>query len=471
MNSLAVKSKANLTIFLFFIFFLPIFVFALYKGLELYLLGGFLLTVLVVLFFKYPKFWIYFSTLLFAVFLVYKGGEDEASLFEIGFAFLTIPGIFFYMFHKVFIKKEALVENYGDLFILLFVLFLPFNAIIAVLNGVELIRWVREVSIILFILYYFPIREYIKTEKDLIVLLSCALIANLSCVGFVVQNYRETTLAVANYAYELFGLAGKVKINHTVFAAGYFMSIILFVTRKNLMLRVLLFFTASASLIALIITVSRTFWIVTLLGTFILFVYYGWKERFRFIFFFTVISALTVGVIFWTFGSNYKVVTKLIEYRFLTATKGKQDRSVQSRLAEFPTVLNGIAEYPLGGNGFAKKIRFREPIMVRTSTSQSIHNGFTSLPFRAGIPLSLLYVAFFTFYFGRAFRLILLTKNHYLQPYVLSGFIFLVILFVSQFTFQQYLTRDFNFVGFIAIAMIEFVNRNYYRIEYKVEWN
>lgn len=467
--SFELKSKPYLVSIVFLLFLIPILVFSLVKGFELYLLGGVFVIVLIPLFIKYPKIWIYFSTLLFAFFLVYKGREDEASVLEIAFAIVTIPGIFYYLFYKIFIKRESVIENYGDLFVILFVLFLPLNAIVAVVNDVEFIRWVREVSIMLFILFYFPIREYIKTEKDLIILLLCALIANLSCIFFVVQNFRETTLAVANYAYELFGLAGKVKINHTVFAAAYFTSIILFITRTNIILRTLMFFTASASLIALIITVSRTFWIVTLFGTVVLFLYYGWKERFRIIFFYVFISLAIVGIIYFTFGSNYKIVTKLIEHRFLSATKGKQDRSVQSRLAEFPVVLKGISENPLGGNGFAKKIRFREPIMVLTWTSQSIHNGFTSLPYRAGLPLALFYISFFLFYFARAFRLILLTKRHYLQPYVLSGFIFLIILFMSQFTFQQYLTRDFNFVGFIAIAMIEFVNRNYMKEEFLVK--
>jgi hypothetical protein len=34
-------------------------------------------------------------------------------------------------------------------------------------------------------------------------------------------------------------------------------------------------------------------------------------------------------------------------------------------------------------------------------------------------------------------------------------------MFIGQFTFQQYLARDFNFAGSIAIAMIGFVERNY----------
>ncbi|MGB9851512.1 MAG: O-antigen ligase family protein [Candidatus Kapaibacteriota bacterium] len=463
---LEIKTKPIFFTIILLIIFLPVLAFSLSKGFELYLLGIVTIFPLVVIFLRYPKVWIYFSTLLFTVFLIYKGKEDEAAFLEILIAILIIPGIFYFLFYKMIIERKLVIENYGDLFIIFFVVFLPFNAIIAVLNDVDFIRWLREVTILLFILMYFPIREYIKKESDLIILLACAMVAAISSIIYIVYNYKETILGTAAYAYELMGLTVKEKINHIIFTSAYFTSIVLFVTRKNFWLRVLLFAVSAASLIALIITVSRTFWIVAVLGTIILFIYYGWKERMRFIFFYGVVSIATIGVIYFAFGSNYQIVTRLIEQRFLSATKGKKDKSLQSRLAEYPVVLKGIAEYPLGGNGFAKSIRFREPIRVQTIKQQFIHNGFTSLPFRAGIPLSLFYISFFIFYFVRSFRLILLTKKHYLQPYVLSAFMILVILLVSQTTFQQYLLRDFNFAGFIAITMIEFVNRNYKRTEF-----
>lgn len=446
---------------------LPIFAFFLLKGFEIYLLGTLFGVVAGLFFLKFPKIWCFFVTLSFAFFLIYRGKDDQVAFLEIAFALLVIPGLIYFFLEKIFIEKKQIIQNYGDLFIILFFLFLPINGLIAYLNDVDLSRWLREIVVLMLILFYFPLREYIRTERDLNILLSCALVAVLSSIGYLIYHYKETTLVTASYAYELvFGLGAKVKINHTVFTSAYFTSIILFVTRKNLLLRIILFFTAFASLVALIVTVSRTFWIVVILGTIVLFIYYGWKERFRFIFFYLVIIVATLGFIYLTFGSNYNLVTRLIEYRFLTSAQGKKDKSVLGRLAEYPVVIRGIVENPLWGNGFAKKIRFRDPIFVRTSTSHNIHNGFTSILYRAGIPLALLYISFFAFYFFRAFSLIMLTKRHYLQPYVLSGFIIIIILFVSQFTNMQFLFRDFNFTAFIAIAMIEFVYRNYKSKEY-----
>lgn len=446
--------------------FLPVFSLFLFKGFELYLLGLIFGVSVILVFLRFPKLWCYFITLSFAFFLIYRGKDDQVAFLEIGFALLTIPGVILFFFFKTFIEKKPIIQNYGDLFIILFFIFLPFNALVAYLNGVDLFRWIREIAILFLIFLYFPFREYIKTEKDLAILLSLALIAAISSIGYLIYHYRETTLVTASYAYELvFGLGAKVKINHTVFTATYFTSIILFVTRKNILLRLVLFLSAFASLVALIVTVSRTFWIVVLIGTLVLFLYYGWKERFGIISFYLVITISTLGIIYYIFGSNYSLVTRLIEYRFLTSAQGKKDKSVLGRLAEYPVVFKGIAENPLWGNGFAKKIRFRDPIFVRTTTSHNIHNGFTSILYRAGIPMALLYISFMVFYFFRSFNLILKTRRHYLQPYVLSGFIILIILFVSQLTNQQFLFRDYNFCAFLAIAMIEFVNRNYQRVE------
>ncbi len=441
---------------------LPILNFTIDKGYAIYLLIFVIILPIIYIFIKIPKTWIYTVVLSFSIFLIYRGDDDKVAFLEIAIAILIYPGLLLYFLNKILLDRKQLFQNLGDLFLILFFVFLPLNAIIAYLNDVDLYRWLREIAIPSLILLYFPIREYIKTDKDITILLFCALVAAISSIIYLVYHYKETILTTANYAYELvFGLGAKIKINHTIFTGAYFVSIILFVTRKNLVLRIILFFTSFASLVALIITVSRTFWIVTIIGTIILFIYYGWEERLKFLFFYLVIIVATLSFIIYTFGDNYKIVTRLIEYRFLTSAQGKKDKSVLGRLAEYPIVLKGIVENPLWGNGFAKKIRFRDPIFVRTTTSHNIHNGFTSLLYRVGIPMSLLYISFFIFYFLRASKLILISKGNYFQPYVLSGFIILIILFISQFTNQQFLFRDFNFGAFISIAMIEFVYRKY----------
>lgn len=456
------QKKALLLLLIASFALLPVLKLTIEKGYAISLLIFVITLPIFYIFFKNPKIWIYSIVLSFSIFLIYRGDDDKVALLEIAIAILIYPGLLLYFLNKILLDRKKLIQNLGDLFLILFFVFLPLNAIIAYLNDVDLYRWLREIVIISLILLYFPIREYIKTEKDIAILLSCALIATISSIAYLVYHYRETTLITANYAYELiFGLGAKIKINHTIFTGAYFVSIILFVTRKNLVLRIILFFTSFASLVALIITVSRTFWIVTIIGTTILFIYYGWRERLKFLFFYFVIITATFSFIIYTFGDNYKIVTRLIEHRFLTSVQGKKDKSVLGRLAEYPIVIKGILENPLWGNGFAKKIRFRDPIFVRTTTSHNIHNGFTSLFYRVGIPMGFLYISFFIFYFLRASKLILTTKENYFQPYVLSGFIILIILFISQFTNQQFLFRDFNFGAFLSIAMIEYVYRKY----------
>lgn len=442
------------------ILFLSLLAFASFKEYELYFLIGIISIPFLLLFFYEPKIWVYVSILMFAPILALR--DEGVSPIEIAFSVVVILGLVIYFFYKFFIEKKSIVENYGDLFILLFFVFLPFNGLVAYLNDVDLFYWLREVLILLLILLYFPIREYFTDLKDFNRLLFFVMIVSLACSIYIIVTYKESTLVLANYAYELFGLAGTKKVNHIVFVGTYFTALLLAQNSKKLPVTLLLFFSAFLSLVALIITVSRTFWIATILGTIVLFIYFNWKERIKLIVFYFLILSLFVGFAYFTFHENYRVVTKLIEYRFFSSLKGKQDRSLQSRFAEYNYVLNAIAEHPLSGNGFAKKIRFRDPIFVRTLTSHNIHNGFTSILYRAGIPLAIIYVSFFVFYFFKVINLIKATKHrHYLQPYAISAFVILLTMFIGQFTFQQYLARDFNFAGAIAIAMIGFVERNY----------
>jgi len=454
-------SKAYLiSAILFEILFLLLLAFSLFKEYELYFLIGAISIPSILLFTYNPKIWIYVSVLLFAPILILR--DEGISIFEIAFSVVVILGLVVYFFFKLFIEKKSIVQNYGDLLILLFFIFLPFNGLVAYLNDVDLFYWLREVLVLFLILLYFPFREYFTDTKDFNRLLFFAMIVSLACSVYVIVTYKENTLLMATYAYELFGFEGTKKVNHIVFVGTYFTAIILAQNRKNVPLTLLLFGVAFLSVVALIITVSRTFWIATILGTIVLFIYFNWKERLKLIFFYLLIILLFGGVTYYVFQGNYKVVTRLIEHRFLSSLKGKQDRSLQSRFAEFNYVLNGIAENPLSGNGFAKKIRFRDPIFVKTLTSHNIHNGFTSILYRAGIPLAILYVSFFIFYFFKVVNLLKDVRHrHFLQPYAISAFVIMLIMFVGQFTFQQYLARDFNFAGAIAIAMIEFVERNY----------
>lgn len=441
--------------------FVLLLVFSLFKGYELFLFALIASIPIIFLFFYNPKLWVYISFLLFAPILALR--DEAVSPLEIVFSCVVILGLVVYFVFKFFVEKKSVVQNFGDLFILSFFFLLPTNAFVAYLNGVDLLFWLREVLILFLLLLYFPIREFFKDEKDLNRLLFLGLIVSIVCSLYVIITFRESTLMMASYAYELFALAGTKKVNHIVFVGAYFASIILSQNQKNIFIILLLFATAFLSLLALIITVSRTFWIATILGTIVLFLYFNWKERIKLIVFYSIISLLFLGAVFFTFKDNYKVVTNLIENRFISSLKGKRDKSLQSRFAEYSYVLGKIAENPLSGNGFAKKIRFRDPIFVRTLTTHNIHNGFTSILYRAGIPLAILYSAFFIFYFVKATKLIILTKNNRLQPYAVTAFVTLLIMFVGQFTFQLYLARDFNFAGAITIAMIDFVERNYLR--------
>ncbi len=441
--------------------FVLLLTFSLLKGYELFLFALFAAIPIIFLFFYYPKLWIYVSILLFAPILALR--DEGISPLEIVFSIVVILGLVVYFVFIFFVKKKPVILNFGDFLILSFFFLVPINALVAYLNDVNLLFWLREVLILFLLLLYFPIRDFFKDEKDFNRLLFFGLIVSLVCALYVIVSFRESTLMMASYAYELFALEGTKKVNHIVFVSAYFAAIILAQNRNNIIIILLLFTTAFLSLLALIITVSRTFWIATILGTIVLFLYFNWKERMRLILFYSIISLLFLGAVYFTFKDNYKVVTNLIENRFISSLKGKRDKSLQSRFAEYSYVLGKIAENPLSGNGFAKKIRFRDPIFVRTLTTHNIHNGFTSILYRAGIPLAILYSAFFIYYFVKATRLIILTKNNRLQPYAVTAFVILLMMFIGQFTFQMYLARDFNFAGAISVAMIDFVERNYLR--------
>jgi hypothetical protein len=58
---------------------------------------------------------------------------------------------------------------------------------------------------------------------------------------------------------------------------------------------------------------------------------------------------------------------------------GRADLSVQTRLDEYKVAISRIKEYPMGGNGFAKKFPYYNSIIQLTYHSHIIHNGYLSL--------------------------------------------------------------------------------------------
>lgn len=446
--------KISLILFILPLVLIPVLYEILRRDLGFYSFCVILGLMLVLFFIRYPRIWIYFTIIGFGILLVQRG--EDVSILEILIYGLALSGLLIYFLNRLLIKRINIVQNLGDLIIILFFFFAYFNLIIAYLQSVDLIRWAREYFTFFLVLLYFPIREYITDDNHIRVFLLTVIVSVLVAVidGFI--TFRNTALLQAVYAYQL---GSSIKMNQVVFSAAILSAIVFAIYEKSLWKRLILLLFALSSVAALVLTYSRTFWIVVMLELLFLLLFVKKIQKVRIILY---SSIFTIGVVFATlfiFRQNAEVVFKLIEKRFISSAKYRTDLSVLSRAAEYPVVYRGIGENILWGSGFAKEIRFHDPIFVRTNIKPIIHNGFTSLAYRGGIPLAIMYWLFIFFYLVYSIISFFRAKSENLKPFYLASALSLILFVISNFTFQQYIYREGIFTVFISIALISFPDR------------
>lgn len=449
------KLIASVTISLLTLLYLYILYFSISNGLEVYTFGFFLSIPFLSLIVKYPKLWIFSVLVLFIPILIVR--DVGVSVFEVLFSVVSLGGLLYFFFCKLVIEKKTIIHNYGDLFILSFFILIPFNIFFAAANNVEILRWFREIFVIMLILYYFPIREYFKTEKEFKLLL--AITAILSAITIIISLliFRERVLQEAVYVLEVV----KSKLpNQTLFTATIFTSIVLFLYQKKTSIRFCLLILAGIATLALVVTYTRTNWIIVVVEIFALFFLIQKKERLSLLVVLFFASSLITFTSLVIFKDNAKLFFRILEARLESSSQMREDKSIASRLAEYPTVFRGIKENPLWGNGFAKKIKFLDPIHVRNLEGEIIHNGYAFFIYRGGIPMALLYFAFFFYYTFKSLSLTFKASEPFAKSLALSSLLIFVSLIFANLTGPQFIHREGIFTILITIPMVEFASSN-----------
>lgn len=428
--------------------------FSISNGLEVYAFGFFFSLPILFLIIRFPKIWIYSVIFLFVPMLIFR--DVGVSVFEVLFAAVSIPGLLYFFFYKTLIEKKRIVFNYGDLSILSFFILTTFNILFASANDVDLLRWLREVLIIVLTLYYFPIREYFTTEKEFKILLVVVGIASFITIVGSLAIFQQKVLQQAIYVSQL---AKSVLVNQTLFSATILASIVFFLYQKKIITRIFLLVLAVISTLALVATYTRTNWVIVTSEIFILFLIVKRKEKLHLVTVLVFASSIITLTSFLLFKENAQFFFRILEARFESTSQMRKDISVAARIAEYPTVIRGIRENPLWGNGFAKTIRFRDPIHIRTAEGEIIHNGYAFFVYRAGIPLAILYFVFIFYYTFKSLLFTFQTSEPFTKSLSLSALLIFVSLLVANLTGPQFIHREGIFTIMLTVSMIEFASK------------
>ncbi|MCO5251207.1 MAG: O-antigen ligase family protein [Candidatus Kapabacteria bacterium] len=436
------------------IFFAAIILASVYFDVMLYVLPVIAIAPLFYFVTVKPKIWLYTLLALTGIFFQTTGGGISAI--DVVMAIYFLGSILAWFFHRMFVIRKKVAENIGDWLVLAFFILIPLNLIIVIMNDADPELWLRETLMMAIVLMYFPIRDIVRTEADIkkVLLVFAIVIAGVGT--YQLYDYYIRVTAKMVYAYELIH---SMSTNQTLYTAASLVGLIFLITTESVKVRIFSIIFTAMSVAFLFSTFSRTFWVILVLSVFLIFLIVPFQKKIR--------MALSIGFLVIFIGSsafllmrdNVTLLYEASKNRLLSSTKVRDDISLRSRLIEWEQVLNLIYENPLGGNGLGKHFHYYEPIRMQTKHTSIIHNGYLFLPFRLGIPLSLFYFSFLTFYVFKTINLLPKARSEFEKSLIYSIIGVFMSLFISNYTSSQFFYRDGIFVTAMIIAFICILER------------
>ena len=173
--------------------------------------------------------------------------------------------------------------------------------------------------------------------------------------------------------------------NENILLLGTIVSLTALIFSERFVGKVSLFAMFVVSTAAVILTMTRSLWAVTVLSILLIFLFIEPNLKRRFIQYSTfVLLLLTVlAVIYWDFAL---FIVDLIILRLETFNLGFEDISLLERVYETKRVLARIMENPIMGWGFSTEYLRLDMLKNRTySYSFYIHNGYLSIWYKMGL--------------------------------------------------------------------------------------
>lgn len=304
--------------------------------------------------------------------------------------------------------------------ICLFMVLAIFTGILFSGRGVKVIE--EAIYFYSSIVFYFAIRNNLNSPKFRISLIITVTFVFLYVVFRTYFSYR-TALVSAVKEWELNFARGAGNENYLL--VGTIAILVVLVHAKKVLHQVGLVFLFVLSIGAVVITLTRSLWVVTILSMGMIFIFLDSKEKKRFIQYFSAATVI-VTILGFIYIDLTLFVLELLLNRFQSLGDGTQDLSLLDRIYETQRVWERISQNPIAGWGFGTQFTKYDVIIRRTSTDTSyIHNGYLAIWFKMGI-----------------FGLIALLS-------------YCVTLFVYAYrTFRQSPDRTYRLVGLVVLAYI-----------------
>jgi hypothetical protein len=210
----------------------------------------------------------------------------EISLSEIIFSVYFLFLFLYWFYKRIMIQRERVVEEKADYFLLLFLILVFLSFIPALINGVNMFYWFRElIPFLSFILFFLVITE-VKNEKHILyVILSIFAVS----ASFAINNILTYLKLLADVRYFWEILSSRQVVGEINFTSSLILGLCLLISPIPKKYKLIIIPFVLIMGLSLALTFSRGYWIAFILATFILFIISNNREK---------ISLFLYGVIF-----------------------------------------------------------------------------------------------------------------------------------------------------------------------------
>lgn len=251
------------------------------------------------------------------------------------------------------------------------------------------------------IIFYFLYRRYFDQERFRIGL---AISFGFIFVYVLLRTYLSyrSALLMAVEEWELNFVRGAGNENVLLFGTIFCLAALL--SAKSFWIKAVLLLGLLLSIGAVIVTLTRSLWVVTILASGIIFLVSEKPVKRRFLLYsgFAFGVAGILAVIYWEFTL---FIVEILVFRFTSIGDGLQDLSLLNRFYEMQHVWERIKENPISGWGFGTEYSRYEILRGRATDMVSyIHNGYLALWFKMGIFGLMTMIAYFVTLFVVALK-------------------------------------------------------------------
>ncbi len=406
------------------------------------------LVLVIVLFVRYPRVWLYTGAVVNYFWISQGKGDTEITLLEYALVAFYIGGLWIWFFAMVFIKRERIVRNIGDRVLLIAIAAASVTIVLALANDESSpLNWLREYLLFSMMLYYFPWREHLTERKHILTFF--ALTAGVF-IGIGVMNLWQYVKAASNvlYAYQVW-TSRKMLNTHIFLCATIFCSMgAFFATNRRARLGMLTL-TAFYTLVVLV-SFARGFWISGILGILTTLWILDKRKVAIFALYGIVGAVLFVIVVQVMFPERAALIFNVIYARLASSTEGTKDLSVLSRVFETKVILEYMSRYTLGGTGLGATIVIYDPLNHFFSRVSFIHNGYLFIWMKLGLPFFLAFYMVWAYMLSKAYILAKTIQSPLYRILAAGAFGSLVAFTLVNITSAIPETRD----GFYCLSIL-----------------